>query len=165
MLAVDKGTFDAISLANDGKEARKRYVDSIAELLVAGTGVLVITSCNWTRDELREFFCAPRFTLLGHIDYRALVYGGQKTSFEVASAHSWSFSSVLVAIINLSLSLPLPTLFVPRPSPASNIRIRWQVGQSGVDHRGSPHRCCGGAEGLKFRPLLSPRVCRDHFST
>jgi hypothetical protein len=54
-LVVDKGTLDAIGLAADGAVARTRYAATVARLLPAG-GLLVITSCNATADELAAEF-------------------------------------------------------------------------------------------------------------
>ncbi|KAJ5661239.1 uncharacterized protein N7484_000611 [Penicillium longicatenatum] len=52
-IVLDKGTFDAISLADDAKETRvcERYPDIARRLLRRG-GFLVVTSCNWTEEEL-----------------------------------------------------------------------------------------------------------------
>jgi cyclopropane fatty-acyl-phospholipid synthase-like methyltransferase len=52
-LVCDKGTFDAVGLAADGAEARVRYLATSARLLPPG-GLLVLTSCNSTADELAE---------------------------------------------------------------------------------------------------------------
>ncbi|XP_022759293.1 EEF1A lysine methyltransferase 2-like [Durio zibethinus] len=50
-LIMDKGTLDAIGLHPEGPIKRIIYWDSISKLLAHG-GVLVITSCNHTKDEL-----------------------------------------------------------------------------------------------------------------
>ncbi|KAL8472666.1 hypothetical protein ACS0TY_029762 [Phlomoides rotata] len=50
-LVVDKGTLDAIGLHPDGPIKRIMYWDSISGLVASG-GLLVITSCNSTKDEL-----------------------------------------------------------------------------------------------------------------
>lgn len=50
-LVMDKGTLDAIGLHPDGPIKRLMYWDSIAKLVAPG-GLLVITSCNSTKDEL-----------------------------------------------------------------------------------------------------------------
>ncbi|BFG25417.1 hypothetical protein CerSpe_116910 [Prunus speciosa] len=50
-LVVDKGTLDAIGLHPDGSIKRVMYWDSVSRLVAPG-GVLVITSCNNTKDEL-----------------------------------------------------------------------------------------------------------------
>ncbi|KAJ4847532.1 hypothetical protein Tsubulata_003959 [Turnera subulata] len=50
-LVMDKGTLDAIGLHPDGPVKRMMYWDSVSKLVASG-GILVITSCNSTRDEL-----------------------------------------------------------------------------------------------------------------
>ncbi|XP_047312503.1 uncharacterized protein LOC124915786 [Impatiens glandulifera] len=49
-LVMDKGTLDAIGLHPDGSIKRVLYWDSVSKL-VAPNGILVITSCNSTKDE------------------------------------------------------------------------------------------------------------------
>lgn len=50
-LVTDKGTLDAIGLHPDGPIKRIMYWDSICHIVASG-GLLVITSCNSTKDEL-----------------------------------------------------------------------------------------------------------------
>ncbi|KAF7134989.1 hypothetical protein RHSIM_Rhsim08G0084400 [Rhododendron simsii] len=50
-LVMDKGTLDAIGLHPDGSIKRIMYWDSVSRLVASG-GILVITSCNSTKDEL-----------------------------------------------------------------------------------------------------------------
>lgn len=50
-LVMDKGTLDAVGLHPDGPIKRLMYWDSVSRL-VAPSGILVITSCNNTKDEL-----------------------------------------------------------------------------------------------------------------
>uniref|UniRef100_A0A5B7AVM1 Protein-lysine N-methyltransferase Din_030198 n=1 Tax=Davidia involucrata TaxID=16924 RepID=A0A5B7AVM1_DAVIN len=50
-LVMDKGTLDAIGLHPDGPIKRIMYWDSVSKLVAPG-GILVITSCNSTKDEL-----------------------------------------------------------------------------------------------------------------
>ncbi|GAB2288881.1 hypothetical protein Dimus_023188 [Dionaea muscipula] len=50
-LVMDKGTLDAIGLHPDGPLKRFMYWDSVSKLLAPG-GIVVITSCNSTKDEL-----------------------------------------------------------------------------------------------------------------
>lgn len=52
-LVMDKGTFDAIGLHPDGPVKRAMYWDSVSRLVSSG-GLLVITSCNSTKDELLQ---------------------------------------------------------------------------------------------------------------
>lgn len=50
----DKGTFDAICL-NADKTMRARYVATVVALM-RETSYFVITSCNWTQEELLQMF-------------------------------------------------------------------------------------------------------------
>ena len=50
-LVVDKGTLDAVGLSVAGEAGKARYSGSLARLLPPG-GLLVVTSCNSTADEL-----------------------------------------------------------------------------------------------------------------
>ncbi|KAK3368111.1 S-adenosyl-L-methionine-dependent methyltransferase [Podospora didyma] len=58
-LVLDKGTFDAVSLSDErdaqGRRVCERYGARVFELLRPG-GVFLVTSCNWTETELREWF-------------------------------------------------------------------------------------------------------------
>lgn len=55
-VCVDKGTFDAISLHPDGAaEKRRQYVASLSRALGV-RGFFLITSCNWTAEELLTEF-------------------------------------------------------------------------------------------------------------
>ncbi|XP_042816153.1 EEF1A lysine methyltransferase 2 isoform X2 [Panthera onca] len=62
-ICVDKGTFDAISLNPDSAiEKRKQYVKSLSRVL-NGKGFFLITSCNWTKEELLNEFSEELFQL------------------------------------------------------------------------------------------------------
>jgi len=50
----DKGTFDAICL-NEDKRMRNRYVAAIMSLMTPSS-YFVITSCNWTQQEIIQIF-------------------------------------------------------------------------------------------------------------
>ncbi|KAJ0066868.1 hypothetical protein NL108_004847, partial [Boleophthalmus pectinirostris] len=55
-VCIDKGTFDAISLNPDkAKESKRLYVESLKSVL-KDEGFFVITSCNWTKEQLLERF-------------------------------------------------------------------------------------------------------------
>ena len=63
-LVLDKGTFDAISLSSetmasswDGKQRRvcEVYPAKVARMVKRG-GFLLVTSCNWTEDEVVHWF-------------------------------------------------------------------------------------------------------------
>lgn len=48
----DKGTYDAISLCPDNpKQKRELYLESVSNMLT-DKSLFIITSCNWTEDEL-----------------------------------------------------------------------------------------------------------------
>ena len=55
-VCTDKGTYDAISLCpEDSCSKRKQYVTSVASLLT-DRGIYIITSCNWTGEEIEQQF-------------------------------------------------------------------------------------------------------------
>ncbi|KAM7278685.1 hypothetical protein ACFE04_005819 [Oxalis oulophora] len=81
-LVVDKGTLDAIGLHPDGTIKRVMYWESVSKLVAPG-GLLVITSCNHTKDELVqevENFNQRKsntFHYLNHVrSYPTFVFGG-----------------------------------------------------------------------------------------
>ncbi|KAK2050477.1 S-adenosylmethionine-dependent methyltransferase [Colletotrichum somersetense] len=87
-VVLDKGTFDAICLS-DEKDARGRRIcegyRGRALRLVRPGGLLLITSCNWTEEELRAWFEGPaneddagRFVAVGKVDYPSFTFGGAK---------------------------------------------------------------------------------------
>lgn len=63
-VVLDKGTYDAISLHPDQVQAKKdgvagpreKYVESVARMTDPEQGLFLITSCNWTKEELVENF-------------------------------------------------------------------------------------------------------------
>ncbi|KAF8206297.1 S-adenosyl-L-methionine-dependent methyltransferase [Mycena galopus ATCC 62051] len=80
-LLLDKGTFDAIALAEkdaDGTSPAARYPVRVARLLKPGARFL-ITSCNFTEDELRATFEAPDTGLVYHsrIQHKTFTFGGR----------------------------------------------------------------------------------------
>ncbi|XP_069755830.1 EEF1A lysine methyltransferase 2 isoform X2 [Narcine bancroftii] len=55
-ICIDKGTFDAISLSYEHPEEKlRRYHQSLLKVLRNG-GLFLITSCNWTKEELVNHF-------------------------------------------------------------------------------------------------------------
>lgn len=99
-LVTDKGTLDAIGLHPDGPIKRIMYWESISRLVAPG-GLVVITSCNHTRDELVQevenfnrlkastsqeteasgdtgaYTTSPMFSYLDHIrTYPTFMFGG-----------------------------------------------------------------------------------------
>ena len=91
-VVLDKGTFDAVSLseAQDPVTGRKRGVDVYAaaakRLMKRPGGRMVVTSCNWTEEEVRRWFEDGREevegTLVyeGRIEYRKFRFGGGEGS-------------------------------------------------------------------------------------
>uniref|UniRef100_A0A2K6L0K8 EEF1A lysine methyltransferase 2 n=1 Tax=Rhinopithecus bieti TaxID=61621 RepID=A0A2K6L0K8_RHIBE len=64
-ICIDKGTFDAISLNPDNAiEKRKQYVKSLSRVLKV-KGFFLITSCNWTKEELLTEFSEGWSTVAG----------------------------------------------------------------------------------------------------
>lgn len=59
----DKGTYDAISLNPENPaEKRQKYMENVHRILSPG-GYLVLTSCNWTREELVNHFTTRQYKL------------------------------------------------------------------------------------------------------
>lgn len=55
-VCIDKGTFDAISLnPDDTKDGKKLYVQTLKDAL-KDKGLFVVTSCNWTKEQLLNRF-------------------------------------------------------------------------------------------------------------
>lgn len=55
-LVLDKGTYDAISLNPENSlNKRRNYIKKVYELMKPN-GIFIITSCNWTDDELISHF-------------------------------------------------------------------------------------------------------------
>ncbi|KAJ3291181.1 Methyltransferase-like protein 10 [Borealophlyctis nickersoniae] len=78
-LALDKGTFDAISLAEpdaSGKRPRYLYAESVVKL-IKDDGVLLITSCNWVESELVEML-KSHFKFHDRVKYPTFTFGGVK---------------------------------------------------------------------------------------
>jgi EEF1A lysine methyltransferase 2 len=70
---LDKGTYDAISLSGIA-EACQKYVEN-AHNLLEKDGFLLITSCNWTEDELITRF-NQWFDYHDRIKYPSFKFGG-----------------------------------------------------------------------------------------
>ena len=85
-LVLDKGTFDAVSLneATDalGRRVCEGYRDKVLDMMKVG-GRLLVTSCNWTETELREWFEAKgedgrSLEFEGRVDYPRFKFGGRE---------------------------------------------------------------------------------------
>jgi len=83
-LVVDKGTYDAIYLLpgtpEERNDALRRYREGVQRVLRKGEGkYFVITTCNFTRDEIITQF-SDVFAYYRHVDYPVLEFGGHKGS-------------------------------------------------------------------------------------
>jgi hypothetical protein len=98
-LVLDKGTFDAVSLSGErdrlGRRICEGYGARVLQLLRPG-GIFLVTSCNWTEAELRDWFeennkmtqtqpttteetggaTGARLRLAGKIEYPSFRFGG-----------------------------------------------------------------------------------------
>nr|XP_022910099.1 EEF1A lysine methyltransferase 2 [Onthophagus taurus] len=54
-VVFDKGTYDAISLSDNAKINRNKYIKNVAKSLKEN-GLLILNSCNWTECEVVEQF-------------------------------------------------------------------------------------------------------------
>lgn len=81
-LVLDKGTFDAVSLSGERDAAGRRicegYGERVVRLLRVG-GKFLVTSCNWTEEELGGWFNeAGGLRRVGRIEYPSFSFGGVK---------------------------------------------------------------------------------------
>ncbi|KUJ12686.1 uncharacterized protein LY89DRAFT_687659 [Mollisia scopiformis] len=80
-VVLDKGTFDAISLSEDRDELERRicegYKEKVVPLVRTG-GIFLVTSCNWTEDELRSWFDGGELKYVDTIKYKSFSFGGRK---------------------------------------------------------------------------------------
>lgn len=75
--ALDKGTYDAISLCPDNpQEKRIRYLEAVSQILAPG-GRFVIVSCNWTQQELTQHF-ERELVLVDAIPTPTFLFGGSQ---------------------------------------------------------------------------------------
>ncbi|XWX01031.1 hypothetical protein V2A60_009056 [Cordyceps javanica] len=84
-VVLDKGTFDAISLSDAtddrGRRVCEGYKARVLPLLPVN-GLFLITSCNWTEAELRDWFVGGEivdgaaFEEAGRVKYRTFSFGG-----------------------------------------------------------------------------------------
>ncbi|GAU93464.1 hypothetical protein RvY_05400-2 [Ramazzottius varieornatus] len=74
-LCIDKGTYDAVCLApENSKEKRVAYMENVAKILHSD-GYLIVTSCNWTKDELITQF--TDFTFIDELPAPHFQFGGR----------------------------------------------------------------------------------------
>ncbi|PSK34009.1 Protein-lysine N-methyltransferase efm4 [Elsinoe australis] len=82
-VVLDKGTFDAISLSSEtnaqGRRSHEGYREKVLPLIKPG-GLFIITSCNWTRDEVLKWFegADGQLSLVDEVDYPSFTFGGEK---------------------------------------------------------------------------------------
>lgn len=88
-IVLDKGTFDAVSLSEEmvaNKRVCERY-PAIARGLVRKGGFLVVTSCNWTEEELVRWFTGGQvgsenegdgLRVWGRVEYPRFRFGGKE---------------------------------------------------------------------------------------
>lgn len=79
-VVLDKGTFDAISLSatpvrEDGKQGWELYGECVTNFLRPGAFFLV-TSCNWTEEELRKWIESPDLEFHDRVSYPSFSFGG-----------------------------------------------------------------------------------------
>ncbi|KAG5519364.1 hypothetical protein PMAC_001990 [Pneumocystis sp. 'macacae'] len=87
-IVLDKGTFDSISL-NTGVNGRTRmsllYLINVKKL-IKKDGFFIITSCNWTKEELISNFSSQDLIYYSYIETPILSFGG---------SHGSRFSTVI----------------------------------------------------------------------
>lgn len=89
-VVLDKGTFDAISLSEEkdvqGRRICEGYKARIMRLVRRG-GLFLVTSCNWTEEELEGWFGegssagvdgSDEFVKVGRVTYPSFSFGGVK---------------------------------------------------------------------------------------
>lgn len=77
-VVLDKGTFDAICLMDDGVKMKQKYNEHIKALMNMES-VFLVTSCNWTRDELVHCFQRD-MVCISSIKYPEFEFGGKRGS-------------------------------------------------------------------------------------
>ena len=80
-VVLDKGTFDAISLSSEttseGERVFESYPSKVVKLVKKG-GLVLITSCNWTEEELTQWFTSElELERVGEVKYPSFRFGGR----------------------------------------------------------------------------------------
>ncbi|KAF2758039.1 methyltransferase-like protein-like protein 10 [Pseudovirgaria hyperparasitica] len=82
-VAHDKGTFDAISLSEETDEQGRRICEGYRERvenLVRIGGRVIVTSCNWTSDELKCWLAQGQLEAEREVKYPSFRFGGKEGS-------------------------------------------------------------------------------------
>ena len=82
-VVLDKGTFDAICLSQEedaqGRRICEGYRAKVEPLMKKG-GRFLITSCNWTEEELKGWFAGGELEFEGKVKYPSFTFGGKTGS-------------------------------------------------------------------------------------
>ncbi|XP_014663874.1 PREDICTED: protein-lysine N-methyltransferase mettl10-like [Priapulus caudatus] len=82
-VCIDKGTYDAMSLCPDEPRLKRLLFKRVVLRLLTERGLFVITSCNWTKEELLTHF-QPELTLHKEIHTPSFQFGGSSGSTVVS---------------------------------------------------------------------------------
>lgn len=82
-VVLDKGTFDAISLSAESDTSGRRIHETYRECVlptIRPAGFFIITSCNWTREEILRWFSESdaELSVFREVRYPSFTFGGQK---------------------------------------------------------------------------------------
>lgn len=100
--AVDKGTFDAISMQPRTEKyptvkcLAKVYSESLLNIMKPGS-FFIITSCNWTESELIELFGKSFFDSLIYVDFE-VIHRIEYPKFAFGGKNGQSVSTVIFSI-------------------------------------------------------------------
>lgn len=72
----DKGTYDAVSLMEDSARTREKYIANVESLMDGEDSFFIITSCNFTEDELLSAF-ESTFVKFSLIPAQTFRFGGK----------------------------------------------------------------------------------------
>ena len=80
-VVLDKGTFDAITLSEEQDESGRRICEGYKERvmpLIREGGIFLVTSCNWTEEELGAWFKGEGLEFVESIAYKSFSFAGRK---------------------------------------------------------------------------------------
>lgn len=60
-VVLDKGTYDAISLNPDNSNKKRETYKQNVHKMLKDDGIFLLTSCNWTEDEIIQQFAAGNY--------------------------------------------------------------------------------------------------------